>query len=90
MNLLQYFITNKYIINARNEEDRTFYDNATLFEYIKKNIIFILLFRFCPKKIEDFLNNNASLENRENKRNIRRISSFKAETLQSYQKNCNR
>lgn len=31
INLLQLFINFKYIINVRNNDDYTFYDNATLF-----------------------------------------------------------
>lgn len=47
-------------------------------------------YSFCSEKIEDFLNDNPSMENRDKKSIIRRISSFKAETLQSYKKNYNK
>uniref|UniRef100_A0A915E0R6 Uncharacterized protein n=1 Tax=Ditylenchus dipsaci TaxID=166011 RepID=A0A915E0R6_9BILA len=78
LKLLQMFLKSNYLVNVRNEEDREFHDNITLYS-------------FCTHKIEDFISDTpfGDPSNGSSSRNVRRISSFKAEALESYRsKNC--
>ncbi|KAI1707043.1 domain found in dishevelled, egl-10, and pleckstrin (DEP) domain-containing protein [Ditylenchus destructor] len=77
VNLAKMFLKSGYLVNARNEEDREFYDN-------------VALYGFCSSKIESFLNDVPFSSNetpaKSTSRNVRRISSFKADALESYRK----